>query len=104
MAINYDDMSVAELGSVIADAQNAIQAKKEQEKEAVRVEAVSLIESRGYSVEDIFPSGKAKKKTKAPVTHRDPENPKNTWTGKGRKPKWLEEALMGGKELSEFRV
>src|ERR687895_591682 len=32
----------------------------------------------------------------------NPDNPDQTWSGRGQKPKWLKEALATGKTLAEF--
>jgi len=105
MSIDYNTLSVKELGSVIAEAQTAIEAKQEQEKDEVRSEILTLVETRGYSIDELFPtSGKGKKKTKLPPAYRDPSNSSNTWTGRGRKPKWLTEALEAGAELESLKV
>ena len=32
----------------------------------------------------------------------NPDNPDQTWSGRGQKPKWLKEALAKGKTLAEF--
>ena len=105
MSIDYSTLSVQELNSVIAEAQSAIETKAEQEKEEVRGELTALAQSRGYTIEDLFPSsGKGKKKAKLPATHRDPNNPANTWTGRGRKPKWMIEALEADASVEDFKV
>jgi len=31
------------------------------------------------------------------VKYRDPQNPENTWTGRGRMPRWLTAVTKGGK-------
>ena len=44
------------------------------------------------------------RRTVAPK-YRNPENPKETWAGRGLKPRWLVNALKGGKkELSDFVI
>ena len=35
---------------------------------------------------------------------RNPDNPAETWAGRGRKPKWVEEKLAEGRQLSDLRV
>src|ERR671918_554736 len=32
----------------------------------------------------------------------NPDNPDQTWSGRGQQPKWLKEALVNGKTLEEF--
>jgi hypothetical protein len=36
--------------------------------------------------------------------YRNPTNTKETWAGRGMKPKWLVTALKGGKKLESFAV
>ena len=46
-----------------------------------------------------------RKTRRAPkVRYRDPESPDNTWTGRGRPPKWLQEKIDQGAEKEAFRV
>ena len=103
MSIDYSSLGTQELGLIIAEAQTAIKAKREQEKDEVRSEILTLAESRGYSIDELFPTG-GKGKKKPAATHRDPGNPGNTWTGRGRKPKWLLEALDAGRTIEEFVI
>jgi DNA-binding protein H-NS len=35
---------------------------------------------------------------------RNPENPAETWAGRGLKPRWLAAALKGGNKLDDFRI
>ena len=36
--------------------------------------------------------------------YRNPENPTETWAGRGLKPRWLAAALKGGKKLEHFSI
>jgi DNA-binding protein H-NS len=36
--------------------------------------------------------------------YRNPENPSETWAGRGLKPRWLAAALKGGKKLDDFQI
>jgi DNA-binding protein H-NS len=36
--------------------------------------------------------------------YRNPENPSETWAGRGLKPRWLAAALKGGKKLEHFSI
>ena len=35
---------------------------------------------------------------------RNPDNPAETWAGRGRKPKWVEEKLAAGRQLDDLRI
>jgi DNA-binding protein H-NS len=36
--------------------------------------------------------------------YRNPENPTETWAGRGLKPRWLTAAIKGGKKLEDFAI
>jgi DNA-binding protein H-NS len=36
--------------------------------------------------------------------YRNPENPTETWAGRGLKPRWLAAAIEGGKKLDDFMI
>jgi DNA-binding protein H-NS len=36
--------------------------------------------------------------------YRNPDNASETWSGRGRKPKWLEEKIAGGKSVDDFLI
>jgi DNA-binding protein H-NS len=36
--------------------------------------------------------------------YRNPENPSETWAGRGLTPRWLAAALKGGKKLEHFSI
>src|SRR5262252_4079976 len=36
--------------------------------------------------------------------YRNPENPAETWAGRGLKPRWLTAAMKGGKSLEDFAI
>ena len=39
-----------------------------------------------------------------PPKYRNPDNPAETWAGRGLKPRWLAAALKSGKKLDQFLI
>lgn len=66
------------------------------------------METYGLTVQDIGGPAAARKraaggKTKSAVKYRGPNG--ETWSGgRGRKPRWVQEALKAGKRLEDFAV
>ena len=46
----------------------------------------------------------AQKRGPVAPKYRDPSNAENTWTGRGRKPKWVEAFLNGGGRLEQITI
>lgn len=67
-----------------------------------------LMAQYDLKIEDIAPAkGKGRssstKGTKVAAKYRNPETG-DTWTGRGRQPKWVEAALASGKALEDLAV
>ena len=65
----------------------------------------ALAHAKGFSLKELLDNsnGKSTKKPVAPK-YADPANPENTWTGRGRKPKWLVTALESGRTAEDFAL
>jgi DNA-binding protein H-NS len=78
-----------------------------QEREAVKADlrqnVESYLENYGFTVGELFGSARKTRGT-AEITYRDPENSENTWTGRGRRPHWLNERLENGETLDQFAI
>src|SRR5580693_4232928 len=48
--------------------------------------------------------GRAGVRGKVAPKYRNPDNPSETWAGRGLKPRWLAAALKGGKKLEDFAI
>ena len=54
----------------------------------------------GREMGDCINKGRKGKGSVAPK-YRDPKNPDNTWTGRGRMPRWMVAATKGGKSCKD---
>jgi DNA-binding protein H-NS len=43
-------------------------------------------------------------RAKVAPKYRNPENPAETWAGRGLRPRWLAAAIKSGKKLDDFRI
>jgi len=46
----------------------------------------------------------ARPATKGEARYANPENPEQTWTGRGRRPRWFQEALDSGRAPEDFAL
>jgi DNA-binding protein H-NS len=68
-----------------------------------------LREADGRKLGDVSPRRRPARPSllkgrKIPAKYRNPENPTETWAGRGRLPKWLAAALEQGKQLADFDI
>jgi DNA-binding protein H-NS len=96
VAKSVDKMSYAELSDMELRIQRAKAAKQNIERVELRQKVIDLIKSHGFQLSDIIGGGR-KSMAKVAIKYRDPANPQNTWTGRGRMPRWMTAATRGGK-------
>ena len=46
----------------------------------------------------------AGKRGKAVQKYRNPENAAETWSGRGRPPRWVQSALAGGRTIADLQI
>jgi DNA-binding protein H-NS len=93
-----EKMSYAELAEMEAQIERLKSEKQNAERNALRQQLVDVAKEHGFDIHDLF--GKGRKGSVA-VKYRDPKNPENTWTGRGRMPRWMAAATKGGKAKKE---
>ncbi len=106
--IDLNPLSIDELDALIDEAAALIETKKAEALKNAKAEIEKIAASTGMSVEELLGlSGKPGKKAgaaKKPVAnkYRNPKDHTQTWTGRGKRPKWLQEMLDNGGKLENF--
>jgi DNA-binding protein H-NS len=124
MSIDLEGLSAKQLEAVIAKAKKRKDAlSKRKPIAAVRKKLIALARADGYTIAELFgdeananaasaPAAKraARKSTKGRTLgkvapkYRNPENPKETWSGRGMQPRWLAEQVKRGKSAADFLI
>lgn len=103
--INVDKMSLKDLIELDLKVQKAIGVAKERERVELRSKIAALAEDSGFSVSELFGGRTAGKAKSAGVAkYKNPDNPSETWTGRGRKPNWLVTKLGKGAKMADFEI
>lgn len=121
MSIDLSGLSPKELASLITQAQKrqTVIAKRTSITK-VRSRILKFAKSEGYTVEELFGTtggaaparGRAAKKAttagrklgKVAPKYRNPANSKETWSGRGKQPRWLAAYVATGKKPEEFLI
>lgn len=105
MNIDLESMSGAELKKLRADVDKAIAGLADREKRKALEAAERVVAEHGFSLADLTGLVGAKKgKTKGPAKFRNPADPSQTWSGRGRKPKWILDGEAAGRPMSDFAI
>ena len=95
-------MSIDKLSDLRKQVDAAIDAKVIEERRAVqdqlsKLDRLAAGGSRGKGVRGALRGAVAPK-------YRNPDNPAETWAGRGLKPRWIAAALKTGKKLEDFSI
>ena len=97
---NLDSMSVDQLVTLGQEIDEELNGKVLEQRRTLESELAKL--NRFHSIS----RGKSSAEARKPVAakYRNPENPSETWAGRGLKPRWLKAALEAGKNLDDFLI
>ena len=103
--IDLDQMELDELKRIRKDVDRAIESYEKRKKQDALAAAEAAAKESGYTLSELLGSAaKSKGKRVNPPKYRHPENPDLTWTGRGRRPDWIQEGLQAGKSLEDFLI
>ncbi len=104
--INLDDLSLRELLKLDAEIKAAIPQKKAAEQRALKAKISDLAANNGFTVDELFGTTKrgVAAGTKVAPKYMNPDNPIETWTGRGRQPRWMVAALKKGGKAEKFLI
>jgi DNA-binding protein H-NS len=90
-----------ELQSQVAKTISQFEVRKKQEAlEAVEAKAKAM----GFSLNELLGTAGPRKRKPAKQKYANPADKSMTWTGRGRKPRWVEAALKSGKKLEDLAI
>lgn len=103
--IELENLSLKELRQLQKDVETAIADYKDREKRKAVAEVEAFARERGLNPAEVvaYLGRKARKSVGAPK-YANPADPGQTWTGRGRQPGWVKEALAAGRSLDEFAI
>jgi DNA-binding protein H-NS len=121
MSIDLSGLSAKELETLIAQAKKRRTTLAKRKPIAlVRQKLTALARAEGYSVAELFggaapakrePAAKTARKStkgyklgKVAPKYRNPQNPSETWAGRGQQPKWMASQIKAGRKLEDFLI
>ena len=120
MSIDLRGLSAKDLATLISKAkQQQARIAKRTPIATVRSKISKFAKAEGYTLDELFgtastkPARKsakaagtkpARKLGKVAPTYRNPANTKETWSGRGKQPRWLSALTAKGRKAEEFLI
>lgn len=108
MDIDLNALSLHDLRDLQARVGRAIATFEERRKKQVLAEVEQLVRERGFTLSEVTAIAAAPRKggpkSAGAAKYANPANPAQTWTGRGRQPRWFAEAIAAGTDPETLRV
>lgn len=106
--LDLSSYSLADLKRLLREVDAMIDSQKRYALQKAREQIMTIAQDLGVPLESLlFSHDKKGKKDRGEPVHARFQNPGNltqTWSGRGRQPKWISESLAKGKSLNDFRI
>ncbi|MCK7594020.1 H-NS family nucleoid-associated regulatory protein [Pseudomarimonas salicorniae] len=104
MAVNLENLSSRELEELIVAAAEQKKKLQKQRLSEVRGKLIEMAREEGYTIEELFGTGRGKAGRTVAPKYRNPDDPAQTWTGRGKRPRWVQAQLDAGKSLESLEI
>lgn len=103
-----EEMDYHEIRQAVGELEKVMRSKEKEAKKQAQEELKATAAKYGMTLEELTGSGggrsgQGRGRGKVPPKFRHPDTGK-TWTGRGRKPKWVEEWEGQGRNIDELRI
>lgn len=105
MTVDLSGMSRKELLKLKKNVDAALQDAEDRERREALKAAQQAAAEYGYSLDDLAGTASGpRKRTKSKAKYRNPDDPEQTWSGRGRKPQWIHDALARGLDITDLEI
>lgn len=101
--IDLNKLNHKELLSLRKDVDKAIRNYEKRRLEEARAAVEAKAKELGFSLNQLT-GAKGAAKAKNPPKYSNPNDPTQTWSGRGRQPAWIKAHLKSGKSLDDVAI
>lgn len=102
--IDLTKMSLEDLKALRKNVEKEIKNFKVRARTAALKDLQAVAKKHGLSVEEIVGKKGKGRKAPAPAKYRNPADPSQTWSGRGRQPAWYKDAIRKGKSSKSLEI
>ena len=104
MIPDLNSMPLKELKDLQGQVAKAIAGFEERKKRAALAELEEKARELGFSLAELTGTTTPRKRAPASAKYANPADKSDTWSGRGRKPRWFAEALASGKKPEDMAI
>ena len=104
MSFDLNSMSLKELKDLQAQVSKAIAGYEDRKRKIALAELEEKAREMGFSLAELTGTAAPRKRAPAVAKYANPADQSETWSGRGRKPRWFADALNAGKKPEDMAI
>jgi DNA-binding protein H-NS len=104
VTINLNTYSLKELKDLQSQVAKAIASFEDRRKKEALAELEEKARALGFSLAELTGTAPTRKRSPAVPKYANPADKSDTWSGRGRKPRWFAAALAAGKKPQSMAI
>lgn len=105
MPVDISKLNQKQLNDLISKAETRKKTIRQDKLVKLRSKINDMIKAEGYTFDDVFGTRrKSRRGGKVPPKYYNPSNPTETWSGRGKRPRWFNAALKAGKKERDLLI
>lgn len=101
---NLNSLSLKELKDLQSQVAKAIASFEDRKKKEAIAELQEFARTKGFDLEELTGATVVRRRAPASAKYANPADKSDTWSGRGRKPRWFIAALSEGKQPEDLSV
>jgi len=99
--------NLTELKGLQSSVEQELKNRQNQDLQRAKERILEIAQSAGMSIKELLAESRRPSKgmgsQQIQARYRNPSNANQTWTGRGRQPRWIVDGLASGKSIDDFR-
>ena len=104
MSINLNTLSLKELKDLQSQVAKTIAGFEDRKKKEALAELEEKAREMGFSLAELTGAAVTRKRAPATAKYANPVDASETWSGRGRKPRWFDAALKSGTKPEDMAI
>ncbi|WP_112311456.1 H-NS histone family protein [Pseudogemmobacter bohemicus] len=105
MELDLNSLDLKDLKALQAKVAKAVSTYEDRRKKEALAKLDETARELGFaSLAELTGTAAPRKRAASGAKYANPANPADTWSGRGRKPRWFAEALASGKSESDLLI
>lgn len=102
MSIDLDTLSLSELRDLRNKVERSITSFEDRRKKEALAAVELAAREHGFNLADL--TGIKAARAKVAAKYADPQDPTQTWSGRGRRPRWVQDYIDAGKSVDDLLI